>query len=100
MQTEFRAKAYDVNMQEKRDLKMFLEYMKLICSVTGKTTNKVLVEASISRQYVFDIREHLKGNKHRLFKKKIYLPLLIRLYDAHKVPFNMSDYLHILEDNK
>lgn len=82
------------------DIKLFLAYFYKVKSITGLSNARILIQSGIRRNYVYQLESYLKGSKWHKVKKSISIYVFIRIYDAFKIPFNMSDYLHILEDNK
>ena len=77
------------------DLRLFLAYWNDLKSVTNKTTYRLSKEANLRANYVSSIKGILKGKNQ--FNITFSLNILIRICIIHNYPFNLSKYIHLLD---
>jgi hypothetical protein len=81
--------------KDNTDLNLFLAYIKHVQEVKGISIYKLLKEAEIHEALITNIRYLLQGKK--IYRPAITMRLLIKLYVVHGVPFNLSDYIHLID---
>jgi len=80
------------------DLRVFLAYISDLKDNKGLSDYRILVDAKMSKTYIYNCKRYLKGLE--MFKPKISLNLIIHISQVHNFPFDLSKYLHVLEDNQ
>jgi hypothetical protein len=81
--------------EDNTDLSLFLSYIETIKELKGITTHKLLKDAGIHTEMVTNIKYLLKGKK--IYKPTLSIRLLLKLYSVYNVPFNLSDYIHLID---
>jgi hypothetical protein len=74
---------------------IFLAYIDLIRDKTGKPYTRVLKEANLPESYYWNISRIIEGANY--YKPSITIRVLLKLYSVHGVPFNLSDYTHLID---
>lgn len=85
----------DTLKDDNTDLRVFLAYINDLKERTGLNTNQLLLRAGINYKIVSNINYLLKGNK--IYKPSTTIKLLLKLYSVYGVPFNLSDYVHLID---
>jgi hypothetical protein len=81
--------------EEKAFYSVFLAYIDLIRDKTGKPYTRVLKEANLPISYYWNITKLIQGANY--YKPSITLRVLLKLYAVHGVPFNLSEFIHLIE---
>ena len=77
------------------DLRLFIAYWNDLKEVTGKTTFKLSKEANLRANYISSIKRILAGKQQ--YNKTIKLSLLIHIGLVTGYPFDLSKYIHLLD---
>ncbi len=83
------------NEKEKADVILFAAYFEDLKRVTGKTTYKILKQASMKSNYYNQCKRVIAGKDQ--YNKTIKLSLLTHIAKVHGYPFDLSKYIHLLD---
>ena len=78
------------------DLRVFIAYCEDLIKVNGITPYRFHKAAGMNLTYLYNCKRFLNGKG--TFKPKISLNLIIHISQVHKFPFDLSKYLHVLEE--
>ena len=79
------------------DLRVFLAYIEELCSFKQISVYRCLKNANMQVRYVAQIKQYMKNPTK--FRKRISLALLIHISVSNNFPFDLSRYIHLIEDN-
>jgi hypothetical protein len=78
------------------DLRVFCAYFEDLCRTKKISNYRALKDANLNLNYYNSIKQYLKGSQQ--FRKAINISLIIHIAQVHKFPFDLSKYLHVLEE--
>lgn len=83
--------------KENTDLIVLKAFLNDIKERRGISTYRLLKEANMKANYLNHIDRNLQGKTG--FRKTIKLSFILYLSELFDYPFNLSNYIHLIEDN-